>query len=132
MQQIGLYKELLSQVTYQNQLLSRDINYKQQNSSNNVSSNINSLSSIGQPKYSHNEIPFGGLAGGMSNLNFLGGMNLNSWNNSNNHNNMPGLGFQGMGNGLGLNMMNSNPFSYVDNLFGNQVNLNPHISQNRS
>lgn len=29
-QQIGLYKELLSQVTYQNQILSRNINFKQQ------------------------------------------------------------------------------------------------------
>jgi len=48
MQQIGLYKELLSQVTYQNQLLSRDINFKQQQNSN-IGGNINN----NQSQYSH-------------------------------------------------------------------------------
>jgi hypothetical protein len=50
-QQIGLYKELLSQVTYQNQILSRDINFKQQG-------NYNAMPQMGQ---------YGGMG-----MNFMG------------------------------------------------------------
>jgi len=55
MQQIALYKELLSQVTYQNQLLSRDITIKHQNAA---------LNTMNQLKYSNGDMShYGNLTG---------------------------------------------------------------------
>lgn len=75
----------------------------------------------------------------MPNLNYIGGMNqnlgnlnLNNLNSLGSLNNMSGLGLSGMGNGLGSNMMGSKLLINLDNLFGNQVNLNPLKSQNRT
>ena len=75
----------------------------------------------------------------MPNLNYLGGMNqnlgslnLNNLNSLGSLNNMSGLGMSGMGNGLGSNMMGSKLLINLDSLFGNQVNLNPLKSQNRT
>ena len=74
-QQIGLYKELLAQISYQNQLLARDINFKQQGNMNHQlqSSPMNMNNFMNMP--------------GMD----MGGMNMNG---------MPGLGSSmgGMGN----------------------------------
>jgi len=81
-QQIGLYKELLSQVTYQNQILSRDINFKQQG-------NYNTMPQMGQMGQM-------GQYAGMG-MNYMG-MNPMS---------MPGMGMMGMQGGY-PNMMGSN------------------------
>jgi hypothetical protein len=59
-QQTALYKELLSQVSYQNQLLSRDISIKRQNAAMN------------QLQYSNGDMTQYNNFGGM---NFMGNMN---------------------------------------------------------
>lgn len=86
-QQISLYKELLSQVTYQNQLLSRDITFKQQQQ--NV---MQQHSAMGQ---------FGGMQG-MNYLGGLGGMNLGNLGNLGNMGNL-----NAMNNGMNNNGMNN-------------------------
>ena len=100
-QQIGLYKELLAQVNYQNQLLTRDITMKQQ-----------------QQQQQNNMGQFGG------NMNFMGmgttntGINMNPLNNANNIGNS---GFGGLGNmglaGLGNNI-NSMDVMSMQNMIG--------------
>jgi hypothetical protein len=150
-QQIGLYKELLSQVTYQNQLLSRDITYKQQQ---------NAMNSLSQLKYPNDLSQFSSNMQnlqGMQGMNFLGGMNNplgsmatampNSMGNSNMNMNsslsgMPnnmgmGLsnlqGLSGLGlSGMGAGLMGSNILHNADGMLGNQVTLNNLINQNRS
>jgi hypothetical protein len=96
-QQIGLYKELLSQVTYQNQLLSRDITYKQQNN-------------LGQ---------FGNMPG----MNFMGGMNPM---NIGNMNNLSSLG-NNMGNGINSlgNMSSMSSQNLTNSQMHNLNNLQP-------
>ena len=128
MQQIGLYKELLAQVTYQNQLLSRDITYKQQQEQ--------AMNSLGQLKYPHNN-----LAGfNMQNLNYLGGMNANmgmaglgglgnavsNLQNMQNMSNMAGLS------GLNSNMLGGNVHYNPNAMMNDQVSLNNLINQTRS
>ena len=66
MQQIGLYKELLSQVSYQNQLLSRDISARQPNTQIKMPSQMEQ----GQPGQGQ----FGAGVQGMGNLMAMSGM----------------------------------------------------------
>ena len=156
-QQIGLYKELLSQVTYQNQLLSRDITYKQQQSA---------MNSLSQLKYPNDLNQFSGSMQnlqGMQGINFLGGMNnpLGGMPNMSNsmgngsmtmNTNLPGMGnnlgmslggvsnlqgLQGLSglagiSSMGPGMMGSNILHNADGMLGNQVTLNNLINQNRS
>lgn len=121
-QQIGLYKELLSQVTYQNQLLSRDITFKQQQ---------NHLNSLNQLKYPHNELQFNAQG-----INYMTGINpqmtmsgmpaVSNLQNLQNLSNLAGLS------GMGSNMMGSNLAFNSDNMLNNQVSLNNLINQNRN
>lgn len=158
-QQIGLYKELLSQVTYQNQLLSRDITYKQQQ---------NAMSSLSQLKYPNDLNQFAPNLQNMQNMqgmNFLGGMNnplagMSSMGNNPSMsgsmsgmgsslaglNNNLGMGLSGVSNmqglqnlsglaglsGMGAGMMGSNTLLNADGMLGNQVTLNNLINQNRN
>jgi hypothetical protein len=150
-QQIGLYKELLSQVTYQNQLLSRDITYKQQQ---------NAMNSLSQLKYPNDLSQFSNNMQNLQGINFLGGMNnpLGSMatampNNLGNstmamNSSMPGTpnnlgmglsnlqglqGLSGLGlSGMGAGLMGSNILHNADGMLGNQVTLNNLINQNRS
>lgn len=154
-QQIGLYKELLSQVTYQNQLLSRDITYKQQQNAMNSLSQLKYPSDLNQ--FSSNMQNLQGMQG----MNFLGGINNplgsmatampNAMGNSAMamNSNMPGMGnnlgmglsnlqglqgLSGLGGlpGMGAGLMGSNILHNTDGMLGNQVTLNNLINQNRS
>ena len=117
-QQVNLYKELLSQVTYQNKLLTRDISFKHQN-------------------------PMSQFAG-MQNLNYLnamGGLNLNGLGNLaalGNLGPMGGMGGAGMPNMGGMNplsgvpqgMLGNNQFISPDMLNG-QMNLMSNMMLNQ-
>ena len=74
MQQVGLYKELLQQVAYQNQLLSRDISMRQQQQQQNTPNNM---------KY-----PQEGFGNNMQGMGFMGGMGMGA--------------AQGLGAGMGM------------------------------
>ena len=88
MQQIGLYKELLSQVSYQNQLLSRDISARQPNASLKFPSQLDQT----QPQQ---QGQFGGGMQGVGNFMSMGMQGV------------PGMGgMSGMG---GMNPMMANP-----------------------
>lgn len=110
-QQIGLYKELLSQVTYQNQLLSRDISMRQ-----NIP--MNQMKYPQQDQYSS---ALQNLQGGLGSMNFMGNMN-SSLQNLMGGQNIPNLsGLQGQ-NIQGSGVKNySDPQRYSGNLMGNQV-----------
>ena len=78
MQQIGLYKELLSQVSYQNQLLSRDISARQPNAQIKMPSQLEQ-SQPGQGQFATGVQGMGNLMAmsgmqGMSNMGGMGGM----------------------------------------------------------
>mgnify|MGYP006897144555 CR=1 FL=1 len=102
-QQVSLYKELLAQISYQNQLLSRDINIKQQQQGNmsqfGGGNNMNYMNLPGMEMSN---------SGVNNNMNSLGTMN--SMNNLNNLNNLSSLA-NSMGNmnlqSLQPNMINS-------------------------
>ena len=107
-QQVSLYKELLAQISYQNQLLSRDINMKQQGNMPQFGggNNMNYMNLPGM------EMSNSGVNN--SNMNSLGNMNnmnnMNSMNSMNNLNNLSNLA-NSMGNmnlqSLQSNMLNS-------------------------
>lgn len=111
-QQIGLYKELLSQVTYQNQLLTRDISFKQVNSQHNMGQfgqmgGMNFLNSMagmqGANGMQGNSLP-GMQSNGLSTIqgNGMSGMSNNMNVMSNNMNGMPNSmsGMTNMSNGM--------------------------------
>lgn len=125
-QQIGLYKELLSQVTYQNQLLSRDITFKQQQH--------NAMNSLSQLKYPHNDISQ--FNNSHPAINFMGlnnnnsiGIGMNSSSNNLGLSNLQNL--QNLSNLAGLSNMNSNLMGSNYPLNSDSM-LNNLINQNRN
>lgn len=121
-QQINLYKELLAQVNYQNQLLTRDITYRQQNamSMNQMRNPHNDMSQYGNLNYLGNmNSQLGGLGSQLGGLGSqLGGMN--SQMGGLNMQNLPGM--SGLG-GLSSGVLGSNQYIMIDGMLGNQMNL---------
>jgi hypothetical protein len=131
-QQIALYKEMLSQATYQNQILSRDV--KQQQSA---------FGGLGGMKFGHEMQQFAGLP----NMGYMGGLNMggmmqgmqnnlqniqnnlqtnlqnnlqnNMQNNHNLQNNLQGL--QGMGNNLSTSNMQAMQNNGIQGMQGNNL-----------
>lgn len=88
MQQIELYKELLAQVTYQNQLLSRDISIKQNHP-------INGFSGMQGMNYHH-----------MGQMGAMG------------YGNQGGLNSSSLSHGMPQNMMGGNSYASSGNMMG--------------
>ena len=121
-QQVSLYKELLAQISYQNQLLTRDINNKQQGNMPHHYGGGNNMSYMNLPGME--------MSNNNNGMNSLGNMNMNNLNTLNNlasiTNNMANMNLQS----LNPNMLNSNFSIYQDNMMNNQINM-PNMMMNQ-